>query len=177
MERVKDHGPIRQIGFIVRDIDAAMRSWVASGVGPFFVLRRIEQSADYRGTPCTVTLSVAFANSGDLQVELIQQHGDTPSIYREFLDAGHEGFNQIAYWTDDLAATMATVPWPVVWSGGGEGSTGYAYVVPGDGVAAPVPIIEFMQNTPATQGLAHLVRTAAAAWDGSDPIRELGRPT
>jgi len=34
-------GAIRQIAFIVRDLDAALRYWTETlGVGPFFVLRR-----------------------------------------------------------------------------------------------------------------------------------------
>ena len=27
-------GPVRQVGYVVRDIEAAMRHWVALGVGP-----------------------------------------------------------------------------------------------------------------------------------------------
>ena len=46
-------------------------------------------------------MSVAFANSGDLQIELIQQRNDAPSLYKDFLDAGREGLQHVAYWTRD----------------------------------------------------------------------------
>ena len=62
--------------------------------------------AHYRGEPCETTLSLALVNSGEMQVELIQQEDDTPSIFTEFLSAKGPGFHQLAYWTDDFEATM-----------------------------------------------------------------------
>ena len=77
-------GVIRQIGYIVRDFDETLDRWVQLGVGPWYVLRGITQSGLYRGEPCMVTLTIGFANSGDLQLEVIHQDDDTPSIYSEF---------------------------------------------------------------------------------------------
>ena len=45
-------------------------------------------------------MSIALANSGDLQIELIQQVNDAPSMYKEFLDAGHEGLQHVAMPTE-----------------------------------------------------------------------------
>ena len=69
-------GAIRQIAFIVHDLDAALRYWTETlGVGPFFVLRRSTPGDyRYRGKPSPAPcLSVALGNSGDVQVEIIQQ--------------------------------------------------------------------------------------------------------
>lgn len=167
-------GVVRQNGYIVRDIDATIAAWLSLGIGPWYVLRERPQTGLYRGKEVEVTVSVAFANSGDLQLELIQQHGDTPSIYTEFLDAGHEGYHQLAFWASDFEATMRSVEaagWPVLWSGGGNGGTSFAYFEP---PAGPAAIIEIMELTPATEGMAKLVRDAAANWDGSDPVRSIG---
>ena len=49
-------------------------------------------------------MSVALANSGDLQIELIQQRTDAPSMYKEFLDAGREGLQHMSYWTREYQA-------------------------------------------------------------------------
>ena len=46
-------------------------------------------------------MSVALANSGDLQIELIQQRNNAPSMYKEFLDSGREGLQHMSYWTRD----------------------------------------------------------------------------
>jgi hypothetical protein len=66
-------GPIRQVGHVVRDIDQAIAAWVAMGVGPWYVVRDRVQRAVYRGKPCEITMSIALANSGELQLELIAQ--------------------------------------------------------------------------------------------------------
>lgn len=171
--RVTLPGPIRQIGYVVTDLDSALEEWVALGVGPWFVIRGIPQRVTYRGHPCEITLSLALANSGDLQVELIHQDDDTPSIFTEFLTAHGPGFHQFAYWSADFDQAMRAVAeagWPVVWSGGEDLGTRFAYVEPPGGPAA---IIEIMELTDTTQGMATFVRDAAANWDGADAIREL----
>jgi hypothetical protein len=166
-------GAIRQIGYVVSDLDAAIAGWLKLGVGPWFVLRRISQCADYRGQRCEVEISIALANSGDLQLELIQQHGDGPSIYTEFLAEHGEGFHQFAFWPTEFDAAMAGVAaagWPVVWSSAEEGGVRYAYVEPPAPVATIVEVMEFNEMT---AGLATFVREAAQGWDGSEPVRAM----
>lgn len=165
-------GPVCQIGYVVTDLDRAISNWLKLGVGPWFVMRGLGQRVVYRGEPCEVTLSLAMANSGDLQVELIQQEDETPSIFTEFLAANGEGFHQLAWWADDFDATMDAVRaagWPVVWSGGEEGGVRFAYFEPPTGAS----IIEVMEATETSAGMATFVRDAAENWDGTEPIRRL----
>ncbi len=166
-------GPIRQIGYVVDDLDRAMASWLALGVGPWFVIRVLPMGATYRGEPCETTLSVAWSNSGELQIELIQQQDDTPSIFTEFLTTRGAGYHQLAYWTTDFEDTMRNIEkagWPVVWSGGEGYGVRFAYVEP---VGAPAAIIEISELTEATAANAMFIHDAAAEWDGNDPIRDL----
>ena len=83
-------GAVAQNGYVVRDIRAAMDHWInVMGVGPWFYIDRVK--TDYfrhRGKDSGLEMSVALANSGDLQIELIQQRNDAPSMYKEFLDSG-----------------------------------------------------------------------------------------
>jgi hypothetical protein len=170
-------GVVRQIGYVVADFDRALASWVELGVGPWFVLRRLPQQVLYRGQPCAVTLSVGFASSGDLQIEVIHQHDGTPSIFTEFLASGRDGFHQLAWWADDFESALSNAEaagWPVVWSGGNDGSARFAYLEP---PAGPATVVELMEITGATAGMAELVLGAADGWDGTDPIRSLGGPT
>jgi catechol 2,3-dioxygenase-like lactoylglutathione lyase family enzyme len=167
-------GQVRQIGYVVRDLERTLAGWVELGVGPWFVIRGMPQRVFYRGEPCQITLSLALANSGEMQIEVIQQTDDAPSIFTEFLSSGREGFHQLAYWTEDFAATMQAVEaagWPVAWSGGEDIGTRFAYVEPPN---SPAAVVEIMELTEATTGMAAFVRDAAASWDGSDPIREMG---
>jgi catechol 2,3-dioxygenase-like lactoylglutathione lyase family enzyme len=167
-------GPIRQIGYVVTDLDATLASWVELGVGPWLVIRGLPMQALYRGEPCQTTLSLALSNSGEMQVELIYQHDDTPSIFTEFLAASGPGYHQLAYWAEDFDATMTAVAdagWPVVWSGGEGLGVRFAYVEPPN---SPAAIIEISELTDAQVAAAKFIRDAAANWDGGDPIRDMG---
>lgn len=166
-------GPIRQIGYVVGDLDAAIAEWLNIGVGPWYVLHAIVQEAEYRGETCRVTASLALANSGDLQIELIRQTDDTPSIYTEFLAASGPGLHQLAYWASDFDQTLASTQeagWPIVWRGLEVGGVRYAYLEP---TGTPVPVIEVMELNELSEGLGTLVREAASGWDGSNPVRTL----
>ena len=167
-------GPIRQIGYIVHDLDAALDSWCALGVGPWFTIRELTQKdCRYRGELCEPTLSIAFANSGPMQIELIQQLDDAPSIYREFLDAGREGYHQLAWWVTDFDAMKQKADdagWSVVFSGDG-GEVRFAYFEPDPKIST---IVEVMELNDSSRGMGELVAGAAAEWDGiTEPIRSL----
>jgi len=94
-------GGIRQLGLVVRDADAAMRQWSSVfGIGPFIPARHIEfEEYRYRGRaaePPIVTLCIA--QSGPVQIEIVQQHNTAPSAYTEFLGSGREGSQHVATW-------------------------------------------------------------------------------
>lgn len=167
-------GTVRQIGYVVAHLDQAIDAWLGLGVGPWYVVRDLPQRGAYRGERCEVTLSIAFANSGDLQIELIQQSDDTPSIYTEVVRCRPNGSHHLAWWADDFNSALSSAVdarWPVVWSGDDEGaSVRFAYLAPSSGEAT---IVEIMELTDVSNGMAQLVRAAAQDWDGSDPVRSL----
>lgn len=169
-------GVVRQNGYVVEDLDTEVdRWWRLLGIGPWFVLRDLEvPDARYRDQVVTVEMSLALANSGDLQVELIQPHGDGPSCWREFLDAGHRGLHHLAWWTEDVDAVMARATeegWGVLQSGDLAG-TRFCYFDIG---VTPGTVAEVMALNDMSRWLATTVRDAAADWDGrTDPVRTLG---
>lgn len=94
-------GEIRQLAFVVHDIDEAMGYWAnVLGIGPFFIKRKLVLTDfAYRGRPSlSPTISIALANSGFIQIEIIQQHDDAPSIYREFSNSGRSGLQHVSSW-------------------------------------------------------------------------------
>lgn len=46
-------------------------------------------------------MTLAFGQSEDVQIELIQQHDEARSGYQDFLDSGREGPQHVAFWFDD----------------------------------------------------------------------------
>ena len=169
-------GQIAQIGYVVRDIRASMDHWVQHGVGPWFYVDRVQ--TDYfrhRGVDSGMEMSVAVANSGGVQIELIQQRNDAPSVYKEFLDAGREGMQHVAYWTTDyqtLYDRAIALGYKVVQEGSIGGEKGrFAYL---DTETDQGTVIEISDiSGPKGQFFAY-IREVAADWDGSDPIRGLG---
>lgn len=167
-------GPVRQIGFVVTDFDQALQSWLAVGVGPWYVMRGMTLAGRYRGEPCEVTLSIGLTNIGDMQIEVIQQEGGGRSIYTEFLASGRHGYHQLAWWTtdfDDTVRAAQAAGWPVVWSGGEELGARFAYLEASGG---PADILEIVDVTEGVSAVNDLIRDAARGWNGDDPIRTLG---
>lgn len=168
-------GPIRQNGYVVRDLDAALASWLALGVGPWVTLGPMEQQGMvFRGDPTAPTLTLAFANSGDLQIELIHQADDAPSAYREFLGSGREGFHHLAWWAEDIAAAEAgarAAGWDIVLEGDSGGMARFFYA---EAPEVAATMLEVMELNEMTRGLMDHVREAAETWDGAtEPVRKL----
>ena len=168
-------GPIRQNGYVVNDIDAALDHWTrVLGVGPFFYFERVPiEDFRHRGEPSAVEASIALANWGDLQIELIQQRNDAPSMYREFLEAGREGLQHVACWYDDLDGVLKEVAERGIAIGqsGTIGERGrFVYL---DTEAHPGTVVELSEISGAKGRFFDHVRQSAAQWDGTDPIRPL----
>lgn len=100
---------ILQHAYLVPDIDAAIQHWhKVFGLGPFFLTRHIElDSCTFKGAPSSLDFSVAIAQSGDAQVELVQQHCDSPSCFQSMKQAGRFGLHHIAVFADDYDALLA----------------------------------------------------------------------
>ena len=166
-------GPMRQVGIVVRDVEAAMRHWVdVCGVGPWFYAERLPVTAfTYnRQRYDDIHLSIALANSGDVQLELIQQRCQTPSMYREFLAAGHEGMQHWSSWPEDYDAIYDRAL-ASGYSVGQEGDSPRGRFVYFRQEGHPGTIIEMAHATPARMRIFGAIRDAAVGWDGTDPIR------
>jgi hypothetical protein len=165
-------GDIRQNGYVVRDIEAAMHHWTERlGVGPFFYIEHVPiEGFRYEGVPSDLEVSIALSNSGPLQIELIQQRNDAPSMYRDFLAAGHEGLQHVAYWTekmDEDLARMESLGIEVGQSGSiGENGRFVYYLTEHH----PGTVVELSEISGTKGRYFALIREAAAAWDGTDPI-------
>jgi hypothetical protein len=104
--RTLDRYPLFQTAYLVNDLEASVAEWYRLfGAGPFmFRWHHQTESFTYRGTSQEADVSYAFGYLGDLQIQFIQQHDDTPSIYREMYGPGEEGFHHIATLIHDYPA-------------------------------------------------------------------------
>jgi hypothetical protein len=165
-------GPMRQVGIVVRDIEKAMHHWVdVCGIGPWFYAEQLPMSEfRYKGRVYDIKVSIALANSGDVQLELIQQRCDSPSLYRDFLAAGHEGMQHWSSWPEnyqEIRERALSSGWQI----GQEGDTPRGPFIYFLNEGHPGTIVEMAEATPTRMRIFEAVRKAALGWDGSDPIR------
>ena len=166
-------GPVMQFAFVPKDFDAAVRHWTQTmGVGPFYLLENnLLGDGLFMGEPSTCVFSIAIAYWGDMQIELVRQENDAPSIYR---DAGGEALHHTCILTHDIeqARQIAIASGASVLVEGKVGADGYVlYVDTGGG---PGTIVEILQSATGTEGLFAMIKAASVGWDGAEPLRKLG---
>jgi methylmalonyl-CoA/ethylmalonyl-CoA epimerase len=163
---------IYQSAWIVNDLDAAVAEWVRAGVGPFFVVRNLCLDATHRGRPTTFQVSFGLAQAGPMQIELVQQHDDRPSAYRDVYAPGQGGFHHIGRQVEDYDQTSADYvrQGMVMALEGDTGGVKYGYV---DTRAEIGCMTEIVQPTPGNAELYAAIREAGATWDGVEMIREI----
>ena len=171
-----DARSIFQMSWVVNDLDEAMRRWhKTAGVGPFLVQRHIQISNPrYRGRPNQVDFSVAIGQAGPVQIELVQQHDDNPSCYRDTVPKGQEALHHMAIIAEDYDAALASYcdQGFAVASDGCFGDIRFSYV---DTSAALGYMMEILESKDAIRRFFAGIAKASATWDG-DPatlIREL----
>jgi hypothetical protein len=109
-----------------------------------------------------------------VQIELIQQHCDRASVYRDVLDHGGAGFHQLCTVTHDYDATKAHYE-----------RLGYELVSEIDAVEPRTAYFdtlddfgfftEIAEATPEFLGQLAKISETCAEWDGTDPVRLLTR--
>ena len=171
-------GEIRQVAYLVPDIEAAMDHWATTlGVGPWFYNPKVPiVNYSYRGQRYEPHNSVGLANAGGLQIELLQIRNDVPSMYRDFLRAGYSGVQHVAYWTEAFDADLARAKAQgfEVCMGGEVGENGrfvYFEQPAAAGGVLPGTVIELSEVAGPKGRLFKMIREASVGWNGSDPVR------
>jgi hypothetical protein len=173
-------GPIMQNAFVVPDLEAAVDHWTrVMHVGPFYVFEHIPYAEIlFRGRPTQIDMSAAIAYSGDLQIELIHQYDDAPSIYSAFTRAGLSGMQHMGVMTDSVdrdLEELARNGIEAIQHGRTAWGARFAYVgtdvQPG---SHPGAMIELIERGPAINGAFKVIHDAAQTWDGSEPLRRFG---
>lgn len=171
-------GEIRQVAYLVPDIEAAMHYWAeVLGVGPWYYNPKVPiENYIYRGERHAPHNSVALANAGGLQIELLQIRNDVPSMYRDFQRAGFTGVQHFAYWTEDFDTDLARAEqegFEVCMSGevGANGRFVYFEKKTEGEVVYPGTVIELSEVAGPKGRLFNLIREASIDWDGSEPVR------
>lgn len=163
-----------QLGFVVRDLSQAAERWVrVFGAGPFHVMPVFEFQMTCAGARTAVTAQVAVAQMGPVQIELIQQLCDRPSIFRDWSREGSCAMHQVATVTNAFESKKSHYE-------------ALGYSIAAENVNSPIRVAyidtvsdfgfytEVVESSPGfLANLGAMARTGAD-WDGSDPLRLLG---
>lgn len=165
-------GPVMQNAFVVDDVQAAIEHWArVMHVGPFFVFERVPfKEVWYRGRPADdIDLTVAIAYWGEVQIELIRQRNDVPSIYTDFRTRHRTGLQHMGVMSADLSRDLARLKAqgiePV--QHGTAAGMRFAYVSTDHHAGG---MIELIEATPKTVAFFERMRLAARDWNGRDVI-------
>jgi Glyoxalase/Bleomycin resistance protein/Dioxygenase superfamily len=99
-----------QICWVVPDLHKSIEQWGRqAGVGPFFYFGDVTyENAIYRGKPWRpVKFHAAIAQAGEMQIELVSQLEEGPSMFRELVPAGQSGLHHMSTYTDNFDADLA----------------------------------------------------------------------
>ena len=140
---------VLQVGLVVKDVDAAVRKyWEVCGIGPWEIHtmdNRNMHDTMLHGKKKEFSMKVAFANVGDMQLELIEPLNDE-NIYAEFLREHGEGLHHIACAVDNFDETKTALKGKgvgVLQEGVTREGMGFAYLDTQDAMSCITEIYKF----------------------------------
>jgi hypothetical protein len=165
---------MRQMGYVVRDIEAAMQHWTRGlRVGPFYYAEGAPiHELSYRGAASDVRASIALSYSGNMQIALIQQRNEAPSSFLDFLNAGRNGLHHVGFFSSNFdrdlnrarVAGLEVLQTCIIGSPEGK----FAILGSEDPYRTRPALIA---TNDANLDLFRMVEKEAQRWDGSGPIR------
>lgn len=177
-------GTIRQLGYVVEDVDVAIKHYTeVLGFGPFFRVERIRPpDYTYRGVPTAAEVRIALGNAGDMQIELVQPLDHEPTMFRDFMEAGHRGLQHVGYWFDTPAKMDAALAKAASLGYGSSDSQSGTFGENGRSVlfdvhrGYPGTAVELSEACGWKAELFRNIADAARDWDGTDPVRTMKPP-
>lgn len=164
-----------QVAYHVPDPEtAALRFARDYGWGPFYLMRHIPLAwARHRELPAEFDHSSAYGQAGDLMIELITQHGDSPSALRDLYGPEDSGIHHVACFVPQLPTALDEARnrgEAVALEAMTQNGVHFAMV---DSSKVLGHMLELYEETQALADFYAFIRRKAAGWDGSRPLREL----
>ena len=163
-----------QYAWHVPDIEFAVDYWAnVVGVGPFFV-NEVDSSTmegfTYRGHPGVLQMKVAWAQSKEGQIELIEVTSSEPNVYHDLVDKERTAFHHIGIWSDDYLSDKAWLAerYENVMDMGQSNNICYFDTSEHSGT-----MLELIERNDGIVGLFGMIAKAADEWDSSRPMRTI----
>lgn len=166
-------GPIRQVAWLVRDLDGSMARWMdQAGVGPWTCFENVTLDGEMNGKATRVLMDVGLSYRDGVQIELIRVRSAEPCPYLDASGKPLTGMHHIAYLSDDVDADVARAEARGMraFFRAGNAATKVAYLeAPGEEGL----IVELIEARPAILQGFETGQAACDAWDGTPHIERI----
>lgn len=165
-------GRVCQLGFVVEDVRTAIGYFTkAVGAGPWLLVDPVEvKNGLYRGRPFDFRGCGALGNAGHMQIELIQQADDTPSIYTELIAVQGFGLHHQGVAVRDFDGELERykqLGYEVAYT-----CQPRARIAMLDSKGKLPFFVELLEMTDQLEATYDAVYRASIDWDGTNPIRD-----
>lgn len=170
---IMNNAAIVQNCYVVNDLeDACLRMHELYGIGPFLGgSPALLTEHSYRGEPADpIEFRAVFAQSGDLNIELVQVLSNGPDAFHDMFPGGGEGLHHVAVFADDYTAERDA------WVDAGyEIASEFTSSLAGricyiDARKVLGHMVELYPPSEPLRAVYRKVRNAAADWDGKELI-------
>lgn len=162
---------IRQIGYVVPDLEAALAHWLGKTAAGPFVLMPDQRFAgwSFHGEPQDLVLDIAFGQIGDMMLELIQPRGPWPNVYGERPPQDAPFVHHFGFLVDDMDRASAAIDAPLITSAQIDDSAELRYF----DVRSRFGVhFELITDTPSVRAFFDLSEGLTRDWDGKTvPVR------
>lgn len=103
-------GRVIQWGYLVKDLDQAMETWIEQlGIGPWWGYRNVSLRSVVDGKETDIKMNIGLAYHQGVQIELIHQVCGSDSPYSYFYRGSEDAqvLQQVAYMVPDVSAAIA----------------------------------------------------------------------
>lgn len=165
-------GPVYHSGFVVSDLQTAIRHWAEfAAAGPFVIFENFTfVDPLYRGLRIAPAVTLAFAYSGTTCIELIEQKVATPSVYTE----QHGALHHVGIAVDHLDEALVGYEQAGIecaFRGGFPFGGGCAYL---DTTRSLGFMVELVQRNAIIDAMLEQMRALHARWDRKSYVAQLG---
>lgn len=174
MTKLSAPGHPFQYAWHVPDLDKAIDHWTnVVGVGPFFINEVDSKGMEgfqYRGGDGNLQMRVAWGQSKEGQIELIEVNSTAPNVYHDLIPKDRVGFHHIGIWSDDYFADKSLLAerYENVMDMGPNSNICYF-----DTSADSGNMLELIERNDRITGLFDRITEAAEGWDGTNPSRTM----
>jgi len=147
--------------------------WVNEmGIGPFFLTDYPPGTFEritYRGEPSDLSMKVAIAQAGPVQIELIEPRTEQ-CAYRDSVPKGTMGFHHMCVWTLDFEADREYME-NLGYAAANTGKVGHIDFAYFDTRPLMGCMLEVVTKNDSVVARFEQITASAKNWDGKDPIR------